>query len=58
MAHSVDHGTRHRLNISKSYGAKLLAGQTSGRSDVNRKSRVLKNLNTFQRMLELTAKVP
>jgi len=58
MLHSVDHGTRHRLNISKSYEAKLLVGQTSDRSDKNRKSRVLKNLNTFQRMLELTVKVP
>lgn len=58
MPHSTDHGTRHRLNIRKSYGTKLLEGQTSGRSDINKKSRVLKNLNNFQRMLELTVKVP
>lgn len=58
MAHSANYGTNHRLITSKSYEAKMLAGQISDRSDVNKKSRVLKNLSTFQRMLELTVKVP
>lgn len=56
MTYTVDGGTRHRLSIGKTYRTKLLAGQISERSGVNRKSRWLnENLNTLQRILTVNA---